>query len=536
MLLPLLLGISCIVRNPLGYIFLKAYDDSYYYLQTAIHIVNGRGSTFDGVAATNGYQPLWMAICIVIRWIVRDRWWFAVAMGLVQLMVFTAALFVLERAWRNRLGVVWAPLLVLALASHVFWAATNLMESGLNLLLLAAMCQVIFRSDEGDPLIVGGFRGQLKLAAVLAAAMYARLDNAIIVLGLLSGYCACAVAMRSLRVFLRLGAVVGVSTLVMTPYLLWNLSRFGSFVPVSGRAKLLLAFHPGAPKALATRLGEALRASLNVAEAPTWLALWVALPLLAVFAIRAVRRENCRSAVVGGVIVGLVLHFAYYAAFSVEGVYPWYRLPYAVATSCFVAMAASTIARWFASRGKTRRNSWLARLVAGMVALACIASFVGRGRAEWRRAAQADDVRRRPHVALINGLAHSCPGARAAGWNAGLTGYAFEGRLTNLDGLMNDSKYLDEYLGKYRAIEYVLERKFEFVIDYDRFLGVRQRRIALWAGTTEAAYETLLQHYRICRVGIDDPAWNDLHHLGVVVLARTGVECGHCEDLAGVAR
>src|SRR5215510_4787998 len=41
-------------------------DDAYYYFKVAQNISEGNGSTFDGINKTNGYHPLWMAICIPI--------------------------------------------------------------------------------------------------------------------------------------------------------------------------------------------------------------------------------------------------------------------------------------------------------------------------------------------------------------------------------------------------------------------------------------------------------------------------------------
>src|SRR5574340_95737 len=41
-------------------------DDAYYYYKVAQNISEGRGSTFDGIHPTNGYHPLWLAICIPI--------------------------------------------------------------------------------------------------------------------------------------------------------------------------------------------------------------------------------------------------------------------------------------------------------------------------------------------------------------------------------------------------------------------------------------------------------------------------------------
>ena len=42
------------------------YDDMFYYLRIAEHIVAGEGVTFDGKAPTNGFHPLWMLICVLL--------------------------------------------------------------------------------------------------------------------------------------------------------------------------------------------------------------------------------------------------------------------------------------------------------------------------------------------------------------------------------------------------------------------------------------------------------------------------------------
>src|SRR5688572_13750083 len=41
-------------------------DDAFYYYKVAQNIAEGHGPTFDGINLTNGYHPLWLAICIPI--------------------------------------------------------------------------------------------------------------------------------------------------------------------------------------------------------------------------------------------------------------------------------------------------------------------------------------------------------------------------------------------------------------------------------------------------------------------------------------
>ena len=63
-------------------------DDAYYYFKVAQNITEGHGSSFDGINATNGYHPLWMAICIPIFSLAR----FDLILPLRILLVVMAAM------------------------------------------------------------------------------------------------------------------------------------------------------------------------------------------------------------------------------------------------------------------------------------------------------------------------------------------------------------------------------------------------------------------------------------------------------------
>ena len=47
-------------------------DDAYYYFQIAHHWIAGRGPSLDGETATNGFHPLWMALCTALAGVVSD--------------------------------------------------------------------------------------------------------------------------------------------------------------------------------------------------------------------------------------------------------------------------------------------------------------------------------------------------------------------------------------------------------------------------------------------------------------------------------
>jgi hypothetical protein len=46
-------------------------DDAYYYFKVAQNITEGRGISFDGINLTNGYHPLWLAVCIPVFYLAR---------------------------------------------------------------------------------------------------------------------------------------------------------------------------------------------------------------------------------------------------------------------------------------------------------------------------------------------------------------------------------------------------------------------------------------------------------------------------------
>ncbi|MEZ5141768.1 MAG: hypothetical protein R2726_04510 [Acidimicrobiales bacterium] len=46
--------------------FALTFDDAYYYFGIARNVAAGKGSTFDGINATNGYHPLWLALAVPV--------------------------------------------------------------------------------------------------------------------------------------------------------------------------------------------------------------------------------------------------------------------------------------------------------------------------------------------------------------------------------------------------------------------------------------------------------------------------------------
>ena len=46
-------------------------DDGFFYFKVARNATHGLGFTFDGINRTNGFHPLWMAVCVLVYSIIR---------------------------------------------------------------------------------------------------------------------------------------------------------------------------------------------------------------------------------------------------------------------------------------------------------------------------------------------------------------------------------------------------------------------------------------------------------------------------------
>ena len=91
-------------------------DDAYYYFKVAQNISEGRGSTFDGINPTNGYHPLWMAVCIPIFALAR----FDLVLPLRVLLLVMSGLSVATGILLYRLiGKVFAP--IIGALAALYW-------------------------------------------------------------------------------------------------------------------------------------------------------------------------------------------------------------------------------------------------------------------------------------------------------------------------------------------------------------------------------------------------------------------------------
>ncbi|MCU1370340.1 MAG: hypothetical protein JWO77_1534 [Ilumatobacteraceae bacterium] len=220
------------------------FDDAWYYFGIARNVAEGRGSSFDGLNATNGYHPLWLLVCTVFSAVGLDDLAAVRAILVAQLALWAAALWVLadtasRTGWtrladrpdatttRRRctvlVSIVW---FLVAANPYVLKLFVNGMESGLVALLGALVLALAVRTD-GNPL-----ERPVPLAVLLCLSFLARTD-AVLWIGVLIAW----LAVRNRGIDRRLVGVVAALAVTGSAYLVSNLIIVGHPMQISGEVK-----------------------------------------------------------------------------------------------------------------------------------------------------------------------------------------------------------------------------------------------------------------------------------------------------------
>lgn len=215
-------------------------DDAYFYFQIARNVAHGHGFTFDGVHATNGFQPLWLFVLVPVFRLVQgdlEGLWAVVA---IQNALLAASTVLVFRTLRARIGTAGALAAALCLVAPPM--ATRTLRGGMESALLVLWLVLIWRGClELDGKAGGGFaprssvRRWLVLGALCALAFLTRLE-ALVALPALLWLQRRHLSGRAARLALTTPAAASAIA-----YLAWNRQHFGLWLPISGTVKLAIA-------------------------------------------------------------------------------------------------------------------------------------------------------------------------------------------------------------------------------------------------------------------------------------------------------
>jgi hypothetical protein len=442
------------------------YDDAFYYLIVAKHFSERHISSFDGVTVTSGYHPLWMWLCAAVYGIRGhlDLTYVRLCMGMTTCISMGLLVYGLRaNLLKKNNGWLWA----LALGATSYSALNNgitVMEWPLVLLVWALLHGLIMRSvmsSEKAPdlhWVAYTVTFLLGIAGSLSRTDFGLIPACYLVGGLLVARHFKEWNPMRTAAWALAGAVAGLGLVF-----LYNHSMTGSWIQQSAQVKHIAAsfaapFNPVPAiwqfaRVLlylpALDLGEGQRASM------LRLGLEILLPsglFVAGFAIvrrrwileqftRVWFRSPSDTLSLTSAALGILGYLLFYS-FNSQATYGWYT---ATVTGFVLVLSA----RIFSLLGTRACASIVLPL---MVINMAAAEYRGGNARSQSQENSAGRLMRQYHA-----------GARMGGGDVGKPSFYNEGKMFNLDGLMNNE--VVPYLVEGRVHCYILKKHIEYLSD-----------------------------------------------------------------------
>lgn len=431
--LPLLIA----MWQPIPYVIERfTPDDAYYYLNTALNIAKGHGSTFDRVNPTNGYHPLWMLILIPIYWL------FGGVELPLRIVLSVEAMLVLASMWlsfelMHRHISTWAGALsAILLYAFVGLAGFYALES--HLLVFVSLVAVAFAVAHPHIFEPGKVScDDVKWGIALALITLSRLDAGFLFASYLCLLIARGIFAREFNVA-KLSSFALPYAFMLCAYLLWNRLHFGHWMPISGALKTAFPNMVLVPRHLLIK-SVLVRMAIPVAAS------------IAYILASALKEHVARLSQIHLPLLMLniyvLLHACYAAFFQDWGVFPWYfALPLCIASLTLPALISLLPNR-----------KLMVSLVMASGAVVVLATFC-------KLALPSRHVGlRRLYEQAIWLRENTEPNAICIAEDAGIIGYYSQRRVINLDGLINSYEYQD-YLAQGRFSDYLRDKGVQYFI------------------------------------------------------------------------
>ncbi|MCK5944405.1 MAG: hypothetical protein KAI24_20625, partial [Planctomycetes bacterium] len=487
-------------------------DDAFYFALPARHWWQGHGFSFDGIEPTNGVQTLWALVCIVLAGVCSEPLTMLRAMvGLSGLCWFAAAVALGAWLWpRGRGGALLAAVGFAFCGVHDRVAFQG-MENGLHalvgaLVLLAGARAVRRRWSTSATLLLGltlALFGLSRTEGVLLGPMLALP----LVCGWLGADGSFARRVATALVLAAPGVVLVGGACALSK--LW----FDSWLPISGSVKQFYesswggyddpAHHQAGRGGLLQMAGWHFGFVQKLAIAPLRVHVPALLGDLTGFGYRSFRNVVWALLAIGG--AAAVANALRRRGKGTPGTaIAWCFGVYALVHLVLIGLSLShftSYAKWYFASEVTA--VWLligaafagfrGRLRAVPFALALLVAIAGLRDG----GGVTHDVRTNRFKKAGEWLRiHAEPGAVIGALSAGLVGwYASDQHVVNLDGLINNRRYLDDYLKRDRFGEYFDDRGIEWFADYQPLTAWRDG--ISWRGNVPARRLAPRRYWRI---------------------------------------
>jgi hypothetical protein len=404
-------------------------DDSYFYLQVAHNIVEGRGSTFHEITPTNGYHPLWMLFSILGLYLAgNDKilgLHFVLAIQSLLVMVILYYYYQIARMLHLRFWMVGLAIL----AVYFFSTGVYASEAYINATMLIVCLYYFVLSLDSDQ--VDNFT---KSGLFAGFAILARLDNVFYISSIMFFFVFTDLGNRKKNILRRLAAFFLPVILLVLPYLAYNFFEYGHFMPISGAIKSTFPFAVGDLD--------------NLGAVGKVAALCGFISLIFSFVLEITKPQRALLRVLA---MGILLHTSYVILFTDHYTFwPWYY----VGGILNIGFMFPIIAQWLVSRLSNHSVLKVATHMVHVFVIVLVVMGIARG---WLKAYNVESIgssnlpqinqyRWTDEVAVW--MKSNLPSESAVfvhDW-PGAIAYYSDLRILPMDGLMNDYQYNDDIL------------------------------------------------------------------------------------------
>jgi hypothetical protein len=316
-------------------------DDAFYYLEIARNLASDGWSTFDRVASTNGYHPLWMGVLTLLALAVDDReTLFRVALatsfllnGAVAVAIGSVMRRLVDPRWAATAGICW---LLNPLAFTIALTGTEAVLTVLGTLLVVLSFAPVF--DALRAVGAPSTRQLVTFGAALGLLCLARTDG--VILGALGiTWVTVATWRRSRRpgAGLRAALVTGLAAAAMlAPWWVFSALQVGTVSQDSGAMKMLWAadrYPEPWSRVLNLRLTIAFFSRRCLSLMTVWnFSWWSFAPAAAALAVGPAivlvrHRRSLRATVQVGLLLAVVVSTLVYGLLMVDRQVWWLALP-----------------------------------------------------------------------------------------------------------------------------------------------------------------------------------------------------------------
>jgi len=444
-------------------------DDAFYYYMIAHNIITHGHSSFDNINLTNGFHPLWQAICLPIFYLWQGdtpvRIMLAIASSFDLLSICICFLILQKLARNSATALIGA--MILAFHGTIIRTWFNGLETALSIFSLLWLLYAYLSINDKKSV---SLREHGWFGFIAAVSFLARTDNAIILLAFFTFlYAPRFYHQREIKP----GAVAtAVFVALIAPWLIWNIDNFGSIVQISGKIRDNTWLVGGTPADLPFPQNIIFGAWVSLTPirivfekmfAPSYIPsisgylYFLIFTLPCVYLAKSDKFFKKQLSLLFAFIFGISLLFLYHAGVR-HFVRGWYNAPVLLVLTLLLCLMFDS----FITRLDSKKiMAWLSiSILSGILILYSPYNYT-----RTPKSSHLD-----PRVAAAQWINHNTPlNSLIAAANAGIVGYYAERSVINLDGVVNENAFkarINDQLHRYiyeSNIEYLADHKGSIV-------------------------------------------------------------------------